>query len=85
MALHIAEKKRVGYFYYENNDKKLFDRVVAHKSKVSFKKIKRFDLQEADFEQIVSVQTSLVSPDLEFVDASGMTAADIRAAQGPAS
>ena len=79
VALHIAEKKRVGYFYYENNDKKLFDRVVAHKSKVSFKKIKRFDLQEADFEQIVSVQTSLVSPDLEFVDASGMTVGDVRA------
>ena len=79
MSFHIAEQKRVGYFYYENNDKKLFDRVVAHKSKVSFKKIKRFDLQEEDFEQIVAVQNALTAPALEFVDASGMTAADVRA------
>lgn len=79
MTFHIAEKKRVGYFYYENNDKKLFDRLVALKAKVPLGKIKRFDLQEEDFEQIVAVQKSLVSPALEFIDASGMTAADVRA------
>lgn len=79
MAFHIAEKKRVGYFYFENNDRKLFDRLVALRAKVSFGKIKRFDLQEEDFEQIVAVQDSLVAPDLKFVDASGMTAEDIRA------
>ena len=79
MSFHIAEQKRVGYFYYENNDKKLFDRLVALKAKVSFGKIKRFDLQEEDFEQIVAVQNALTAPALEFVDASGMTAADVRA------
>ncbi len=79
MAFHIAEKKRVGYFYYENNDKKLFDRLVSLKTKISFGKIKRFDLREEDFGQIVSVQNALTAPSLEFVDASGMTAADVRA------
>lgn len=79
MSFHIAEQKRVGYFYYENNDKKLFDRLVALKAKVSFGKIKRFDLQEEDFEQIVAVQNALTAPALEFIDASGMTAADVRA------
>ena len=79
MSFHIAEQKRVGYFYYENNDKKLFDRLVALKAKVSFGKIKRYDLQEEDFEQIVAVQNALTAPALEFVDASGMTAADVRA------
>lgn len=79
MTFHIAEKRRVGYFYYENNDRKLFDRLVALKAKLPLGKIKRFDLQEEDFEQIVAVQNSLISPSLEFVDASGMTAADVRA------
>lgn len=79
MTVHIAEKKRVGYFYYENNDRKLFDRLVALKVKVPLSRIKRFDLQEEDFEQIVAVQNSLIGPSLEFVDASGMTAADVRA------
>ena len=79
MCFHIAEKKRVGYFYYENNDRKLFDRLVALKARVSFGKIKRFGLQEEDFEQIVAVQKALTGPALEFVDASGMTAEDVRA------
>ena len=56
-----------------------FDRLVALKAKVSFGKIKRFGLQEEDFNQIVAVQKALVGPALEFVDASGMTAADVRA------
>lgn len=79
MAFHIARDKRVGYFYYENNDKKLFDRLVAFRAKVSFGKIKRYDLQEEDFSQIVAIQNALISPDLKFIDASGMTVADVRA------
>ncbi len=79
MCFHIAAKRRVGYFYYENNDKKLFDRLVALRARVSFGKIKRFGLREEDFEQIVSVQNALTAPSLEFIDASGMTVADIRA------
>ena len=78
-AFHIAKDKRVGYFYYENNDRKLFDRLVALRAKVSFGKIKRYGLQEEDFEQIVAVQSTLTAPNLEFVDASGMTVADVRA------
>lgn len=79
MSAHIAAKRKVGYFYYENNDRKLFDRLVACRTKVPLGKIKRFDLQESDFEQIVSAQDSLISPNLEFVDASGMTVSDVRA------
>lgn len=79
MTAHIAQDKRVGYFYYENNDRKLFDRLVALRTKVSFGKIKRFDLQEEEFSQIIRNQERLIAPKLEFVDASGMAAADVRA------
>lgn len=79
MSFHIAQGKRAGYFYYENNDKKLFDRLVALNAKVSFGRIKRYDLQEEDFRQIIEVQDTLTAPALEFIDASGMTTADLRA------
>jgi len=79
MAFHIAADKQVGYFYYENNDRKLFDRLVAHEARVSFRRIKGYDLREEDFDQIVAVQRELLSRRLEFIDASGMTAADLRA------
>lgn len=78
-ARHIAKEKRVGYFYLENNDRKLFDRVVSATTLVSFGKIKTFDLGEDDFHAIVSMQKQLTEPQLEFVGASGMTVSDIRA------
>ena len=77
-TLHIARDKRVGYFYLENNDAKLFDRAVSATTLVSFGKIKTYDLGEDDFRAIVSMQKQLTEPLLEFVDASGMTVSDIR-------
>lgn len=79
MAVHIAQEKSVGYFYYENNDRKLFDRVVALRTKISFGKIKRFDLDDNDCERIIKTRDILTSPKLEFVDASGMSVEDLRA------
>jgi len=75
---HIAREKRVGYFYLENNDKKLFDRMVSSTTLVPFGKIKTHELGEDDFQSIVSMQADLLLPKVEFVGASGMTVADIR-------
>lgn len=79
MAYHVAGEKRVGYFYLENNDRKLFDRLVAAKSMVPFGKIKRYDLEEDDFAAIAGIQMELIRPSLHFVDAAGMTVGDVRA------
>lgn len=77
-ARYIAKDHRVGYFYLENNDKKLFDRVVSAATMVPFAKIKTHQLGEDDFHAIISMQQALTSPQLEFVGASGMTVSDIR-------
>lgn len=79
LAYHIAGSKRVGYFYLENNDCKLFDRLVSSKSLVPFSRIKRCDLTEEDFHAITGIQTQLIAPSLHFIDAAGMTVGDIRA------
>jgi len=75
---HIAKSKQVGYFYLENNDKKLFDRLVSAAALVSFGRVKTHALTEEDFRSIISMQQSLTSPQLEMVAASGMTVSDIR-------
>lgn len=77
-ARYIAKDHRVGYFYLENNDKKLFDRVVSATTMVSFAKIKTHKLGEDDFRAIIGMQEQLTAPQLEFVGASGMTVSDIR-------
>ena len=75
---HIAKTKRVGYFYLENNDRKLFDRLVSSTTFVSFSRIKKHEMQECDFSTIAAMRVSLTEPQLELVDASAMTVADIR-------
>lgn len=75
----IAREKRVGYFYLENNDRKLFDRLVSSTSLVSFGRIKRHQLDEDDFHAVSTTRERLTAPKLELVAASGMTVADVRA------
>ena len=77
-ARYIAKDHRVGYFYLENNDKKLFDRVVSATTMVPFTRIKTHKLGEDDFRAIIGMQEQLTTPQLEFVCASGMTVSDIR-------
>ena len=79
MAARAAEKRKVGYFYLENNDRKLFDRLVASRADVSFGRIKRFSMTEEDFKAVIEAKDALTRPALEFVGASGMTVSDIRA------
>lgn len=75
---HLGRDKRVGYFYLENNDKKLFDRIVSSTALVSFGRIKKHELQEDDFQAIVTMRDRIIAPQIDFVAASGMTVADIR-------
>ena len=75
---HLGRDKRVGYFYLENNDKKLFDRIVSSTTMVSFGRIKKHELEEDDFHAIVSMRDRILAPQIDFVAASGMTVADIR-------
>lgn len=79
LVRHIAGSKRVGYFYLENNDHKLFDRLVSSTALVPFGRIKTRTLTEEDFRDIVGAQERLVGARLELVAASGMTVADVRA------
>ena len=79
-AWHLAESgKRVGFFSLETGERKLHDRLIAYTMCMNFAKIKRSQLEQEDYEALSRAAPKLTAPPLEFVDASGMTAADIRA------
>lgn len=79
-AWHLAEQgKRVGFFSLETGARKLHDRLIAHAMEMNFANIKRSTLTEKDYEALNRAAPRLTAPPLEFVDASGMTAGDIRA------
>ena len=71
--------KKVGFFSLETGDRKLHDRLMAHTMKLDFGAIKRGELKEPDFQALAIASPRLIKAGLEYIDASGMTVADIQA------
>lgn len=79
MAFHQGQKKRVGFFSFETNDRKLFDRLIPNLTRVDFGKVKKHALEEDDWEVLAMKAQGITANQLELVPASGMTVSDIKA------
>ena len=79
LALHMATRRRVGYFSLETNPRKLTDRIMAHLSQIPLWKIKRRALDEADWTRLAEASQALAALSLDFVAAGGFSVRDIRA------
>lgn len=79
LAFLMAQKKRVGFFSYETSAAKLFDRLAACQTQTSFRKIMAGSLTREDFERVYGMKDRLTGPQLELIEASGMTVSDIGA------
>ena len=79
MAYHMAEKKRVGFFSLETNPNKLFDRMMAHVSKVPMPVIKTNNFTQEHWDTVSQVSSSVVARNLEYVPAAGKTVSEIQA------
>lgn len=78
-AFGIGKKHRVGFFSYESTRDKLFDRTVSREAMMSYTKIKRNQLKEEDYRELMDLRSLLTAPQLTLIDAAGMTALDIQA------
>ena len=78
-AFGIGRNHRVGFFSYESTRDKLFDRTVSRAAMLSYTKIKRNQLTEADYRDLLELRPQLTAPQLTLVDAAGMTVMDIQA------
>lgn len=79
LAVQMAKTMRVGFFSYETDADKLFDRIVASSAQVELPKLKHNKLTESDWDAVAAVSPRLGNAKLELVEASGMTVSDIRA------
>ncbi|BAK99942.1 replicative DNA helicase [Oscillibacter valericigenes Sjm18-20] len=75
----IGLKHRVGYFSYESTKDKLFDRHVSNAAMLSYTTIKRNNLSEADYNDLLELKDKLTAPQVRLIDAAGMTVLDIQA------
>lgn len=78
-ALELAQKYRVGYFSLETSPQKLNDRTMAHLARIPLAKIKKRDLNDADWAAIAEASRKLAKMQLEFIDAGSMSVRDIQA------
>lgn len=75
----IGLKHRVGFFSYESTKDKLFDRHVSNAAALSYTTIRRNNLTETDYEELLDLKHKLTAPQVTLIDAAGMTVLDIQA------
>ena len=78
-ALCLSNTYRVGFFSLETSARKLTDRVMSHMSQIPLTKIKRRDLDDADWEAIAAASAELSKLQFSIIEASGMSVHDIQA------
>lgn len=78
-AYHQSEAKRVGFYSLETSRYKLADRLIANMAGIEMAAIKRGALTEEDWTLAANAAPRILKHQLTLIDASGMTASDIRA------
>lgn len=79
IAFHLAKTKRVGFFSYETNADKLYDRTVACQTLTSFTGIMTNKLTQEDYDKIWDMRQLMTAPALDLLESSGMTVSSISA------
>ena len=79
LAVRMAKTQRVGFYSYETDADKLFDRIVAMTAQIGLPKLKLNAMNGNDWDAVAEVSARLGAVKLELVEASGMTVQDIRA------
>ena len=79
LAVRMAKTQRVGFYSYETDADKLFDRIVAMTAQIGLPKLKLNAMNGNDWDAVAAVSARLGAVKLELVEASGMTVQDIRA------
>ncbi|MFR7742842.1 MAG: DnaB-like helicase C-terminal domain-containing protein [Acutalibacteraceae bacterium] len=77
-AFRMAEKKKVGFFSYETDKDKLYDRIVASVAQIGLAKLKLNALSRNDWDTMAAIGQKLAGPKLQLIPRpSGMTVQDI--------
>lgn len=79
MAQYVGQKYKVGYFSFETDDWDIAVRTLSARSGVYNKKVMQQDLNDADREVIRKAAEAMQGLQVELIQATGMTADDIRA------
>ena len=78
-AWHWARAQKVGFFSLETDKETLTERLLSHLMQLPLNSIMERKLSDSEIEKLCGAAGEITQSKLEFVSASGMTTADIRA------
>lgn len=78
-AYHQAKERRVGFYSLETNRHKLADRLIANLVGIDLGDIKRGKISDEEWARMAAASDRIRAQHLELIEASGMSAQDIRA------
>lgn len=78
-AWHFAKEFRVGFFSLETSPDELFDRLMAYAVGIPMRNIMKSKLTNTEWDRVATASQDVVARNLDLVQASGYTTADIRA------
>ena len=78
-AWHWARTQKVGFFSLETDKETLTERLIASLLGIPLKKIQEHSLSDEEWDRVCGAAAEITESHLEFVPASGMTTADVRA------
>lgn len=78
-AWHWAKTRKVGFFSLETDKETLTERLISMLMQIPLPRIQDRNLSDQDWERVCAASSEISAVPLEFVQASGMTTADIRA------
>lgn len=78
-AWHWAKTRKVGFFSLETDKETLTERLISMLMQIPLSRIQDRSLSNEDWERVCGAAGEISSAPLDFIQASGMTTADIRA------
>lgn len=76
---HWAKGRKVGFFSLETDKETLTERLISHLLSIPLHKLQERNLSNEEWDKVCMAVEEITASHLEFVPASGMTTADIRA------
>lgn len=76
---HWAKDKKVGFFSLETDKETLTERLISMLMQIPLSKIQDRHLSDDEWARVCAASTEITARHLEFIPASGMTTADVRA------
>lgn len=78
ISSYMARFKKVGFFSFETNDRKIYERLICQNNFINFSNLKNRTLKEKEVNDILENRNKIINLKFDCINAAGMTVNDIK-------